>query len=1436
MKTRILLIDDELRILETFARNLKFAGYTVLTAEGGKKGLRLYYQEQPDIILLDLRMPELSGLEVLQAMREHDPEVNVILVTGHADQEDVITALRAGASDLLSKPVSQPALESALRRAEERMQLKQKLRASQEALRQQNEQLEAIVQARTEELRKSEERYRSLFTNNHAVMLLIDPDTGDIVDANPAASAYYGYSKEELTARTIVEINALSEDEVFHEIAQAQSESRQHFLFRHRLANGEVRDVEVYSGPIWVHEKQLLYSIIHDITERKQAKDALRASEERFREIYAASSIGIEIYNASGELVDINAACLEIFGASSATDVMGFRLFEDPNLPEAAKERLSRGETVQYETDFDFELVKRMNLYPTTRSGTRYIDVRIIALGMKDGSSPSGYLAQVQDITEQGKAKQALQESEQRMELALKGADLGTWDWNIQTGEVVFNDRWAGMLGYRLDEIEPHVDTWAELIHPDDMSDVMETLNAHLEGKSDIYKTVHRVKQKSGEWVWILDTGRVIERDADGHPIRACGTHLDITDRVQAAEALRESEERYRLLAETTPDIIVLHDLEGHIIYLNQAGLDFAGLELSEAVGQSITTFISPKRLADLEARRAQRLADDETFYRYETEFVNRAGQRMLAEVHSTPIVRDGHVSEILLVARDITERVYTEEALRESQKRLRWLLESTNDLIVLQDLEGRYLYYNGPSHYGLESEDVLGKTPHDWFPQDIADLMMDRIDRVVANGESVTAEQAVEWQGELIWFSDEIFPVRDYAGDIVAVGIISHDITERKQTEEELALRRQLWDALMANTPDLVYFKDAHHGLIRASQAYADAVGVDVEELTGKTAADLWPHEAEDILADERRVLAGEPIVDKERIATTVSGESRWYLLTKSPIYQDGEVIGFFAVDRDITDWKRAEEARERLTAQVQDQARQLEQILVTVPEGVLLLDAAGHVMLVNPVAKESLAFLMGQDAATLDQPVTHLGDRPLTELLTSPPTKGLWHEIEWKGRVFEVIARPMEPARSSPHHVEGRLSNGNGNGSEDWVLLLRNVTQEREIQQLVQQQERLAAVGQLAAGIAHDFNNIIAVILLYTQMALNAKELPLTTRNGLETVVQQAQQAAALVEQILDFSRRAVLERRPMDLTPFLKEVVKLLERTVPENIKINLRYGLDEYTVSADPTRMQQVILNLIVNARDAMPEGGELCIDLAMLGATDTPRCGSCGELLEGAWVCIAVTDTGHGISPDALPHIFEPFFTTKEIGQGAGLGLAQVFGLVKRHDGHIDVTTRLGEGTTFTIYLPALLAHQPVASLSDSQSLVKGQGETILIVEDNAVLREALAESLALLDYCILEAGNGRQALDVLDQHAEDVALVLSDLVMPVMGGQALFHALRDRELALPVVMLSGHPMEEELEDLKAQGLTGWMLKPPDIEHLSQLLARTLEEAHEEEKD
>jgi two-component system cell cycle sensor histidine kinase/response regulator CckA len=645
----------------------------------------------------------------------------------------------------------------------------------------------------------------------------------------------------------------------------------------------------------------------------------------------------------------------------------------------------------------------------------------------------------------------------------------------------------------------------------------------------------------------------------------------------------------------------------------------------------------------------------------------------------------------------------------------------------------------------------------------------------------------------------------------------------QRKQAEEALQKNQQLLNAIVDNSPMAIQVKDLEGRYLLVNRTIEELFGFRRREAIGRTPHEVYPPQlADEFLAADRNALEAGTAMQFEEYVPLADG-THTFLATKFPLVDAaGAPYAVAGISTDITERVRSEEERARLLAQIREQALRMRQIVDTVPEGMLLLEAGSRILLANLPAREYVSVLAGIEmAGDLSQDpgevLTRLGDRPLSELLRMPP-EGVWHEVTAAGRRFEVIARPMEDGREPG----------------DWVVVIRDVTQEREIQQRAQQQERLAAVGQLAAGIAHDFNNIMAVIVLYARMTSRDRSLPDTIRERLEIIAQQAEQATKLIQQILDFSRRSVLERRPVDMLCLVKEQVNLLERTLPENIEIDLVCEADDqatslFTVNADPTRMQQMIMNLAVNARDAMPEGGKLSIGL------DRIRFEPGGEvplpgMSPGEWVRVTVEDTGTGIPPDVEPRIFEPFFTTKA-PLGSGLGLAQVYGIIKQHEGEIDLATEVGKGTTFTLYLPALPVVAAAHPSPGVSALSYGAGEVILVIEDDAAVRSALVATLETLNYRTLEAANGRDALAILEQ-GEEVALVLSDLVMPEMGGSALFRALQQRGADVPVVMLTGHPLEEELQKLQEQGLAGWLLKPPTLERLSEVVTQVLDKAGE----
>jgi signal transduction histidine kinase len=513
------------------------------------------------------------------------------------------------------------------------------------------------------------------------------------------------------------------------------------------------------------------------------------------------------------------------------------------------------------------------------------------------------------------------------------------------------------------------------------------------------------------------------------------------------------------------------------------------------------------------------------------------------------------------------------------------------------------------------------------------------------------------------------------------------------------------------------------------------------------------------------------------------------------------------YAIER-----KGAEVERQKLLENTQHQSQLVQQILDTVNEGILTLNSKREIVLANPVAQQYLAIL---GAVGEGEELTELGGLPPEEFLqetdTAFPLEIIIEDGDHK-RVFElhVSTSPLDQTE------------------EGYTLLIRDTTAARQVQVQSQEQERQAAVGQLASGIAHDFNNIVGSIILYCEMLMNETSLIGKDRERLATILHQAQRAAGLTRQILDFSRTGLIEPHLVDLARFMEHVAKLLTRTLPENIRLSLLQKDDRHVVNVDPVRMQQVLMNLAVNARDAMPDGGELLIELKNISISDNDTL-PVAEMSAGDWVRLTVADTGTGIEEEVLPHIFEPFYTTKGPGESSGLGLAQVDGIVKQHDGHIAVHSEIGKGTAIMIFLPSHHDDVEVALIYD-QAVVKGEEkDLLLVVEDDFNTRTAVSEALQSHNFSVLCAGDGQEALEIIQKHNGKIDLVLSDLIMPRMSGLTLFRELKQNHPDIGMMVMTGYPMSDNTREMLEEGGVTWLAKPIHSRSLVRAVRKVLQQ-------
>ncbi|GAB4424483.1 MAG: hypothetical protein Kow0031_03490 [Anaerolineae bacterium] len=507
------------------------------------------------------------------------------------------------------------------------------------------------------------------------------------------------------------------------------------------------------------------------------------------------------------------------------------------------------------------------------------------------------------------------------------------------------------------------------------------------------------------------------------------------------------------------------------------------------------------------------------------------------------------------------------------------------------------------------------------------------------------------------------------------------------------------------------------------------------------------------------------------------------------------------------------------RLQLLLAEEQKRLENLVAYLPNGVVRLNPERRIVLANLAAK---ALMPALTQARLGDRLTRLGDHALEEILAyaDSDTPFSLSPGNFDGPQFEIDVNLV---------TAGPESGG-------YILVIRDVTEREYLQRQVRQQERVAAVGELAAGIAHDFNNILTSIIGFSELILLEDSLPAAIRDDVSRIASQGHRAAHLVRQILDFSRQTISERKPLDLLPLLQETIKLLQRTLPETIQIRLITPSERvYMAQADLTQIQQVLTNLAVNARDAMPDGGQLTFSLHSRPLAEGPEPPPENTSPRFShWHVIEIADTGIGIPTETQNKIFEPFFTTKEVGKGTGLGLAQSYGIMKQHQGHIVFSSTPGQGSTFSLYFPAMPASTESGPLPRlvTPNIPSGQQQLILLVEDDPTVLEIGGTLLEHLNYRVITARNGVKALALFEAHAAEISLVLTDLTMPKMGGAELTQLIRQKNPDIKIIAMTGYPRFQADKDLLAQNVVGWLQKPLSLEKLAVTVHQTLQKEGE----
>jgi PAS domain S-box-containing protein len=789
-------------------------------------------------------------------------------------------------------------------------------------------------------------------------------------------------------------------------------------------------------------------------------------------------------------------------------------------------------------------------------------------------------------------------------------------------------------------------------------------------------------------------------------------------------------------------------------------------------------------------------------------------------------IARLGPAVERALEQKELRQqRQQADDELRQSENRFREMLENLKLIAMTLDKQGSVTFCNDYllELTGYKREEIVGAG---WFEKFISesdtDLKKLFFDTAAIGAIPPHHQNSIKTaSGELrdiLWNNTTL---RDGGGNIIGTASIGEDVTERKQAEQALRESEEKFRQVAENINEVFWMTDpTMHEIIYVSPAYEKIWGRSCESLYASPRDWLEAIHSEDreLVHKAATEMQTSGLYDVEYRIIRPDKKVCWIHDRAFPVRNTaGEFYRIVGTAEDITERKLAESAlrtSEERFRLVTENASDL--ITVINNEGIIRFQSPSveRILGYKPedwLNRNAFQFVHPEDvpvaAAALQRKVNEPDRPPILVDFRMRHHDGSW-------RIMQVIGQSIPNQKS-----EGFI-----------VLNSRDITENRKLEEQFRQSQKMEAFGQLAGGVAHDFNNILAVIQMQAGMLRMEQDLSLVQMDYATEIEKATQRAANLTRQLLLFSRRQMLQPRKIDLNDVVANITKMLRRILGEDIQMHFKYASQPSFIHADSGMMDQVLLNLTVNCRDAMPKGGELFIETSIV-EIDELAVAQSYKGRPGAFVCLSVSDTGCGISPENLPRIFEPFFTTKDVGKGTGLGLATVFGIVQQHQGWINVYSELGHGTTFRIYLPVSLQTADKQSLPPALESMRGGDETILLVEDDSSLRISVRNALSRLGYHVLEAHTGFDALEIWNQNRDKIGLLFTDMVMPDgMTGKELAGKLLHINPKLKVIYTSGYSADVAGRDIPLDEGVNFLAKPFEAHKLAQTVRACLDKS------
>jgi two-component system, cell cycle sensor histidine kinase and response regulator CckA len=1144
------------------------------------------------------------------------------------------------------------------------------------------------------------------------------------------------------------------------------------------------------------------YGVNQDITERKKAEEALRESEERLRLAWETVSGAIAITRLEdGTYVDVNKGFTVLSGYDKE-EVIGKSSVDIPIWHDQASRHryisclLTDGHVKNLETK-----MRRRDgqLRTVLMSGTQFTlngQPHLLSVGT--------------DVEELYQAEQALRESEANFRSFFEALDDLVLVATPEGRCLFVNDAVTRKLGYGKDDLlGRHI---LEL-HPSDLRKDAETIFCQMLTGKRATCTLE-IQAKNGERLPVenrIATGKWNGSDC------LFGVCKDLSKE-------RAALERFTRVFNSNPALMALSCMpERRLTEVNDRFVEVLGYSRDELLGRTAKQtgiFVNPAT--------AQEITDAierEGGVRNLEVQARRKDGTIVEGLFSGEVIESFGEKQFLSIMLDVTETKRTQEALRESEERYRAVFDNAGIGIDVLDRNGRILRVNRALQdmLGYTEEELRGTTFLNITHSEDIEISESRYEALSKGeiGSYRIEKRYLRKDGSTLWVdltTSAMYGPR--SEPIGMIGVIS-DITSRKQADIELQESEERYRTVADFTYDWESWINPEGELVYVSPScermtgYASKEFLDDPELLERI---VHPDDRPGALSHFQRARKGEyDLVHKMDFRLVRrDGQTRWIGHTCQPVWgKDGQPLGRRASNRDITDRRQAE------TALAESELR-FRSIFEHARDAIMMVDLEGdnfgRIVSANPVAAQIHGYSLEE-----------FQNLKLEDLETPDSVKGLQARLQ-AGLSGESVRDEIEHRRKdgSVFPLEISASLLDISGHKYGIGIDRDITDRKLLETQLAQAQKMEAVGTLAGGVAHDFNNVLQVALGYSEIILDDEEFPEHHKADLQKIHESAKRGADLVQRLLTFSRKTEINLQPLDLNSLITDLQKMLERTLPKMVGIQLVLDAKLAKINADKTQMDQVLMNLAVNARDAMPDGGKLLFETVNV-MIDEEYARTHLEAHPGPHVLLMVTDTGSGMDKDTLEHIFEPFYTTKGVGEGTGLGLAMVHGIVKQHGGHINCYSEPGKGTTFKIYFPAMESEGETDA--ETTSIMPAFGtETVLLVDDEEFVRELGARILSKHGYTVLQAVNGKEALNVFEKERSSISLVILDLIMPEMGGTECLKELLKIDPNVKVLVASGYSADASVKRTIGTAAKGFVNKPFRVNELLRDVRRVLDES------